>query len=396
MARRLIAEYPPATYRKQRTIQTMGGTGNPTPTTTRGAVLTEYGADLQELELKVPETEAGALLTEVTAATVCGTDVHLWQGGLDGLGVYLPVVPGHEAVGRIVAIGSGAEVDSVGQPLRIGDRVIWTHGPCNRCRACTVLRRPTHCLNRRVGMFEDVRKFPFVSGTFAQHSYVWPQAGRVKVPENVKDEWASAASCALRSALGAVELAGPILPTDTVVVQGAGPLGLFAVALASLQTPRRLIAVGGPADRLSLAADWGAGDTIDISEFETGEARLNRLLEITGGELADVVIEAAGAPSAFAETVRMAGTGGRCVIAGIMEPSVPEVPVNLITVRGLSVRGSFGGHTPEYWKALEFMRMHGKSFDFDRLVSNSYGLDQVTAALRRMQTHEEIKPVIRP
>src|SRR5882757_2061993 len=106
MARRLIAEYPPATYRKQRTIQTMGGTGNPTPTTTRGAVLTEYGADLQELELKVPETEAGALLTEVTAATVCGTDVHLWQGGLDGLGVHLPVVPGHEAVGRIVAIGS--------------------------------------------------------------------------------------------------------------------------------------------------------------------------------------------------------------------------------------------------------------------------------------------------
>jgi L-iditol 2-dehydrogenase len=364
--------------------------------TTRAAVVTEYGAPLEVRELPIPEPESGALVVEVTAATICGTDVHLWEGGLDALGVHLPVVPGHEAVGRITALGGGADRDSLGQPLRAGERVIWTHGSCGRCRACTVLGRPTLCSNRKVGMYEDCRQFPHIAGTFAAHSYVWPQSGRVRVPEEVRDEWAAAASCALRSAVGVVETAGTILPTDTVLVQGAGPLGLFATALTSLHEPRRLIVVGAPSERLELAAAWGATDTIDIATFPTGSDRLERVREICDGELPDVVLEVAGVPAAFAETLNMTAPGGRCVVAGIVDAKQPKVPVNLITLRALSVRGSFGGHTDSYWKALEFMRRHHERFDFDRLISGSFGLEDATTALQRMQAQQEIKPVIRP
>jgi L-iditol 2-dehydrogenase len=364
--------------------------------TTRAAVIVEYGADLELRELAVPEPEAGALVVEVAAATICGTDVHLWEGGLDALGVHLPVVPGHEAVGRITTLGAGADRDSLGQPLRVGDRVIWTHGSCGHCRECTVLSRPTLCPNRKVGMYRDCREFPFVAGTFAEHSYIWPESGRVLVPEVVRDEWAAAASCALRSAIGVIESAGSISPTDTVVIQGAGPLGLFAAALASLQSPRRLIVIGGPSERLRLATAWGASDTIDIAEFTTPQARLERLREINDGMLADVVMELAGVPAAFAETIELTAAGGRIVVAGIVDPRRPEIPVNLITVRGLSVRGSFGGHTDSYWKALEFMRLHHERFDFDSLISGSFELSDTSTALRRMQRQEEIKPVLRP
>jgi threonine dehydrogenase-like Zn-dependent dehydrogenase len=367
-----------------------------TPQTTRAAVITEYEEPLEVRELPLPEPEAGALVVEMAAATICGTDVHLWEGGLDALGVELPVVPGHEGVGRIIAIGPGADRDSLGASLRIGDRVIWTHGSCGHCHACTVLGQPTLCPNRKVGMYNDCGEFPHVGGTFAEHSYVWPEAGRVKVPGEVRDEWAAAASCALRSAIGVVESAGPILPTDTVLVQGAGPLGLFATALASLQTPRRLIVVGGPPERLELASAWGASATIDIGEHADPAARLARLRELCDGELADVVIEVAGVPAAFAETIEMAAPGGRIVVAGIVDPRRPDVPVSLITLRQLRLRGSFGGHTDSYWKALEFMRLHHERFDFDRLISGSFDLSEATTALRRMQAQEEIKPVLRP
>jgi threonine dehydrogenase-like Zn-dependent dehydrogenase len=363
--------------------------------TTRAAVISEYEAPLEVRELPVPEPEAGALVVEMVAATICGTDVHLWEGGLDALGVQLPVVPGHEGVGRIVAIGAGADRDSLGAPLRLGDRVIWTHGSCGHCHACTVLRQPTLCPNRKVGMYGDCNLFPHVAGTFAEHSYVWPEAGRVKVPDEVEDEWAAAASCALRSAIGVVESAGPILPTDVVVIQGAGPLGLFAAALASLQTPRRLIVAGGPADRLALATDWGAEATIDIAEHADPAARLARLEELCEGQRADVVIEASGVPAAFAETIEMAAPGGRLVIAGIVDPRRPEIPAAQITLRQLRVQGSFGGHTDSYWKALEFMRLHHRRFDFDRLISGRFDLADATTALRRMQAQEEIKPVLR-
>ncbi|KMO13634.1 alcohol dehydrogenase catalytic domain-containing protein [Methylobacterium platani] len=100
------------------------------PKVSRAAVVRSFKAPVCIEEVPVPqELEPGTILTKIETCSICGTDVHLWQGSL-ALKVDLPVILGHEMVGRIVATGSGTDRDSVGQPLRVGDRITWTHTAC--------------------------------------------------------------------------------------------------------------------------------------------------------------------------------------------------------------------------------------------------------------------------
>ena len=144
------------------------------PSYSRAAVLRHFGEALEIEEVPVPrEIEAGAILVRTEACSVCGTDVHLWQGSL-ALKVDLPVILGHEMVGRIVRLGPGSERDSVGQPLREGDRIVWTHTACGHCFYCTVARQPTLCDNRRAYMYENMERPPYLLGGFSEYGYVLP------------------------------------------------------------------------------------------------------------------------------------------------------------------------------------------------------------------------------
>jgi D-arabinose 1-dehydrogenase-like Zn-dependent alcohol dehydrogenase len=234
------------------------------PKSCRAAVLRQYKAPIQIEEVPVPaEIEPGALLVRIETSTVCGTDVHLWQGSLTRK-VDLPVIIGHEMVGRIVALGSGADRDSLGQPLREGQRVTWTRTHCGSCYFCTAARQPILCENARAYMYENIEHYPYLLGGFSEYGYVLPQAGRVLVPENVPDELASLASCAFRSVVNAFDELGAIATTDTVVIQGTGPLGLLAITLAKTAGAKNVIAIGAPDDRLAIAAEFGADDCLSM------------------------------------------------------------------------------------------------------------------------------------
>ena len=112
------------------------------PTVSKAAVVREFKAPIQIEEVPIPsELEPGAILVKTEMCSVCGTDVHLWQGMLSTK-VELPVILGHEMVGRVVALGSGAGWDSVGQKIRTGDRIVWTHTSCGSCCFCTVAQEP--------------------------------------------------------------------------------------------------------------------------------------------------------------------------------------------------------------------------------------------------------------
>src|SRR6476659_7698044 len=150
------------------------------------SVVQEYRKPLEIVEYPVPEPEPGALVVRVDTTPMCGSDVHTWEGAYEGvLPVQPPLILGHEVVGVVEAIGSGAALDSLGRPVRIGDRVVWAHEPCGHCRQCTLERQPTLCPNRRIGMMETSARPPHFSGTFAQYSYVWPKSGRLRVPDDV-------------------------------------------------------------------------------------------------------------------------------------------------------------------------------------------------------------------
>lgn len=361
----------------------------------RAQVLREYGAPFETVDYPVPEPEAGALVVAMDVASVCASDVHAWRGAYAGvIPGALPVILGHEGVGRIVAIGSGAHRDSLGTVLAPGDRVVWTPEPCMSCWVCTIDKEPAACPDKSIGMFTSSDEWPHFHGTFGEYSYVRPRAGRVRVPDDVKSSWASAASCAMRTVVKAVEKAGRIDHTDAVVVQGAGPLGLFATAMLSTHHPRRLVVIGAPDERLAVADAWGATDTVSIETHPTPEARIEAVRSLTDGRGASVVLEAAGLPGVVTEGLEMVARNGRYVIVGSAAGRPQSIPAHRIVNRELTLIGSFSGGVDAYFKALDFMRVHRDRFDWDRAIGASYRLDEVSYALDAMGGHRDVKPLI--
>lgn len=363
------------------------------PTVSRAAVLRNFKEPLVIEEVPVPVTiEPGAALVKIEACSICGTDVHLWQGSLS-LKVELPVIIGHEMVGRVIALGSGVENDSVGTPLRVGDRLVYTHTACGNCYFCTTARKPTLCENRRAYMYESMTRHPFLLGGFAEYGYVMPTAGRIVVPEGVSSELASLSSCALRSVMNAFSQLGPIDPSDVVVIQGAGPLGLLATANARVRGALKIIVIGAPVARLALAAQFGADLCIPV-DTTTAEQRLEQVLAATAGRGADIVMEFAGVPSAFNEGLMLARKGGRYLVVGQLGEGKLEFQPSLIVKKNITVIGSFSGDARSYSLAIDFMAAQQHNFPFEKMITGRYKLDDVNVAMERMKNYQEIKPVI--
>lgn len=367
-----------------------------TSDTGRAAVLKAYKADFQIQHFPRPTPALGGLVVEIDVATVCGSDVHAWKGDLAGvLPIQLPLILGHEMTGRIIAMGEGAEVDSVGQSLGIGDRVVWAHTPCGRCHECTVERQPVLCANRYIAYLNDCSVPPHFTGTFAEFGVVGPAAGRIRVPDAVESEWASAGSCALRTVVRALAMAGPIDHDDTIVVQGAGPLGLFATALLSLHNPRRLVVVGAPEERLEVARAWGATHTVAVDPAADPSERIDQVMGITGRG-ASVAFELAGAPGAFGEGVGMIARNGRYVVMGTLGGPPQPVHAATIVTRGITIVGSMSGDIGDYHTAMLALERYRDRFDWSRMIGTSYGLDDIADAMHAMLRMEQIKPVVRP
>lgn len=363
------------------------------PDHSRAAVLRAFGQPLRIEEVPVPRTvEPGALLVKTDCCTICGTDVHLAGGALNRR-VDLPVIVGHEMTGRIVAMGAGTDRDSIGQALRPGDRITWTRTSCGQCYMCSVARKPTLCENARAYMYENIERPPHLLGGFSDYVYVLPESGRVRVPDDLESPLASMASCAFRSVIHAMDELGEIGRTDTVVIQGTGPLGLLATGVARMSGARRVIAIGAPDARLRLAADFGADQVLSVESTDAAQ-RLAAVLEATDGRGADIVMEFTGNPAAFTEGLSLARRGGSCLLVGQLGPGEVSLKPSVLVHRNLRVLGSLAGGARDYWAAMEFIRRHRDSLPFERLISNRYRLDQVNEALAAMKAQAEIKPVI--
>ena len=363
------------------------------PEYSRAAVLRKFKDPLKIEEVPIPKSvETGSALVKIEACSICGTDVHLWQGSL-ALTVNLPVIIGHEMMGSILKLGDGSDRDSVGKPLRVGDRVIYTHTACGCCYFCTTARKPTLCTSRRAYMFENMEQEPYLLGGFSEYGYILPEAGRLKVPDNVSNELASLSSCALRSVMNALSQLGAVDPTETVVIQGAGPLGLLATANAKVRGARKIIVIGAPQARLDLAREFGADICISV-ENTTAEERLELVKSHTSGRGADIVLEFTGVPAAFVEGLHLARRGARYLIVGQLGEGKTEFQPSLIVKKNITVIGSFSGDARSYSLALEFISRHVNDFPFEKMITGRYSLDEVNVALERMKNMQEIKPVI--
>src|SRR6187397_1465308 len=214
------------------------------------AVMPAPRARVEIREFAEPDLPTGGALLNTAFSEVCGTDVHLWHGRLSG--VPYPIIPGHVTTGTLDA-ARGPMRDVLGRALSEGDRLAFfdVHRTCGRCLACTVHRTPTRCPSRRVyGITDSAAEGLF--GGWSQKVYLEPGVIIAKLPDAVTFEAYIGGGCGLLTSVHIIERA-QIRLGDTVVVQGAGAVGMSTAALAKKSGAGQVIVIGGPASRLDLS-----------------------------------------------------------------------------------------------------------------------------------------------
>ena len=368
----------------------------PPSLTSAAAVLIEYGEPLEIREIDVPEPEPMAIIVRVEAATLCGTDAHMARGDYAAAGFSkIPLIMGHEVVGRVVQLGAGRSTDSLGRPLEEGDLIAWAYSWCGECYWCTIALQPTLCINARRYGWGPLSDFPHLTGGFAEYAYIMPRCKVTKVPLGVDPAVAASATCSLRTAIHGYDRVGGISTSETVIIQGSGAVGLYALAYAIASGANRTIVIGAPTNRLEIASAWGADVVLDVESTSPSERR-TQILEITEGRGADLVAECAGTRAALQEGFDLLRPGGRYLVIGQSDPRPVELRGMDFNVKQLTVVGSLGADIPAYNKALEFLKRKRDAFDFTELLGDTYRLSSVTQALESIATGREIRPVIEP
>jgi D-arabinose 1-dehydrogenase-like Zn-dependent alcohol dehydrogenase len=330
--------------------------------TSRSVVLAEFGAPLELIAGDVPAVPEGGVLVRTAHAGICGTDLHLREGRLP---VPTPLVLGHEGLGVVVSSHRAGVSE--------GDTVMWASSvSCGRCEPCARWREPTLCAERRTYGVN-------LPGAWADHIALHP--GTTIVRTAVDPLAAMALACAGPTMVHALTERRPVVVGERVIVQGAGPVGLAAAALAQL-AGAEVTVVGGPPGRLALAAELGIGHAWADIGADVGEA--------------DLVIECAGVPAAVAQGLRMARRGGSYLVVGqYTDAGDTAINPHQIVHRQLSVHGSWafsGAHLAEYVRLLPDLVAR---FDLARLVT-TYPLTEHTRALDDVAAGRVLKAVLVP
>jgi len=357
------------------------------------AVMPGPNLPIELREVPEPELETDSALLTVELSEVCGTDVHLHHGRLAG--VPYPIIPGHVTAGRMENIRGRME-DVHGQPLAEGDRVTFldVHRTCHRCWFCLVAGASTRCPQRKVygityGLADGL------TGGWAEKVYLKPGTRCLRL-DGVETELFLSGGCSLPTALHAVERAA-LRFGDTVLVLGAGPVGLSAVAFATLRGAGRVLCIGAPAQRLETARALGAFDVLDFTTCDEA-ARAAWVLERTGGRGADVSIEATGNAEAVVQAIRWTRDAGCVVIVGQYTDagSVSLNPHLDINRKHLDIRGCWGSDFSHFYRGVEMLKTPGGRALWSRIDLERYPLSRMNEALADVAEGRCVKALVIP
>lgn len=361
----------------------------------RAAVLTSYKQPLELREYPVPPVGPGEALVRVEMAGICGTDVHLCDGELK---LALPVILGHETVGKVEEIGAGLERDWRGTKLALGDRITWGSSiVCGECYYCRLKRQPTRCLFRKAyGISYCADEAPHLRGGYAEQILLRAGTAIFRIPDGISTQSVVGAGCALTTVLHGVEHT-TIELGDVVVVQGSGPVGLAAVAVAVQSGAAKVIMIGAPQERLELARRFGAHTVISVEEVRDPAERKRLVLAETGPYGADVVLECVGRPAAVPEGWELCRDGGRCLVLG-QYANAGDVTINphAITRKQLQISGSWGFEPRHVDRALQLLEIPEWQQRFAAEVTHRFPLEQASEAMETARRQMAGKTVIVP
>jgi len=344
----------------------------------RAAVQVAPG-QLELREFPRPKTGADDGLLRVEANGICGSDVETFRGHLGG--PRPAFIPGHEPLGIIEEIGDRA-AERWG--VQAGDRVaVEVIVPCRACQDC-LTGRYQFCRNRRYGHgVTGIDTEPTLWGGLAEYMYISPTSVLHKMDKTLPTELAAMYNSLGAGVRWACHLGGVGLG-DTVLVLGAGQRGIAAVVAARAAGAGTIIITGLEADahKLAVAREFGADHTV-VVDGDNAENIVSRVEEITGGEMADVVLEltplAAGPVS---DALLAARRGGTVVLAGLKGNREIPVRTDLIINRALTVRGAFGVDSKGMADAIALIE--SRRFPLERMHTHTFGLDDAALAIRTL------------
>ncbi|OLC17404.1 MAG: hypothetical protein AUH29_02040 [Candidatus Rokubacteria bacterium 13_1_40CM_69_27] len=352
----------------------------------KAAIFYGPGKPFELRELPLPEVEPDAVLIRVSLANVCGSDLHFWRGDAP---LRLPEdgwIYGHEMTGRVASLGARVKTDSLGRPLSEGDRVAYAYFyPCGRCPAC-LGKEPAACpakVDRPLGPSQ----FPHFHGAFAEYYYLKPGGAIFKVPDALPDELVAPVNCALSQVIFGLHKAG-FRFGDSLVIQGAGGLGLQAAAVAKDMGAQTVIVVDQIAGRLELAEAFGADHTINLKTVPDRKDRVNLVRQWTGGVGAEVACDFVGFPQVIPEGIEMLRPGGTYLEIGTISRGVKVElePAQLVW----GSKRIVGVIMYDPWvipRALDFLVRNRTRWPFDRLLSHKYPLEKINEAFAQSEWH---------
>jgi len=331
-------------------------------------------------EFPRPATGADDGLLRVEANGICGSDVETFRGhlGRPGRG---PFVPGHEPLGIIEEIGENAARRWGVQP---GDRVaVEVIVPCRSCQDC-LTGRYQFCPNRTLGHgVTGVDVSPSLWGGFAEYLYLSPNTVVHPIDPGLPAELAAMFNPLGAGVRWALHL-GQVGLGDTVLVLGAGQRGIAAVIAARAAGAETIIMTGLAVDghKLALAREFGADHTLVVDGDDAVDT-VERVTEITGGAMADVVLELTPmAAQPVTDAVLAAKRGGRVVLAGLTGGRAIPLRTDMIINRGLTVVGAFGVDATAYAEAIALIE--SRRFPLEKLHTHSFGLHDTTTAIETL------------
>jgi len=361
---------------------------------TTSAVLESFGK-ISIREFPFPEIGEEEGLLEVELAGVCGSDVGMYTGKTKRIEPYLPIIQGHEILGHILEAG---DKFCLHHQVEKGDRVLveFTFG-CGFCKACVTGNYRLCKMLGRYGSYISCKNPPHLWGAYGQHLYLPPRAMVHKIKPSIPAEAAVIIPAVLGNGIRWVRQMGGVSIGDTVVIEGPGPQGLAAVVAAKESGAAQIIVTGlsGDEKRFEMAKIFGADHAVNAKEGDP----VKFVSEITGGEMADVVIDVTGNPAGAITAIDLVRQGGTIVMPGTYGTET-KVPLSLdkIFLKEIRIQGVYSHDMKSVVPAIKLVES-GK-YPLEKMVSHRFSLNEVEKAIRTIggmiPGESPIKAVIYP
>ncbi|MER5649958.1 S-(hydroxymethyl)mycothiol dehydrogenase [Streptosporangium sp. NPDC002524] len=358
------------------------------PYTVQGVVARGKGEPVSLETVIVPDPGPGEAVVTVQACGVCHTDLHYREGGIND---EFPFLLGHEAAGVVEAVGEGVTEVAPGDFVILNWRAV-----CGDCRAC-LRGRPWYCFNthnaaQKMTLEDGTPLSPALGiGAFVEKTLV--AAGQcTKVDPLAPAQVAGLLGCGVMAGIGAAINTGGVTRGDSVAVIGCGGVGDAAILGARLAGASKIIAVDVDDRKLGWAKDFGATHTVNSRTADVVET----VKELTGGNGADVVIEAVGRPETYKQAFYARDLAGTVVLVGVPTPDMTlELPLLDVFGRGGALKSSwYGDCLPSRdFPMLIDLYLQGR-LDLDRFVSETIGIGDVEDAFAKMHRGEVLRSVV--